>query len=279
MRKCYINLKVEYIEGYAYNTRPLKRRKYYEYNYNKILVAKSNKDAFGIIYYKLLNNSSYGKLLERPHNDIFQNYIREDGTIDSLVIKKEEQQINARFTYLPVGSAIPARSRVCLCETALLFGSENIIYFDTDSIFFLWNDKTKTVWESNLINKEDRLGGWGREHLISKAQFTAPKRYKLQVVGQEKPDVKAGGINFNEFIKEHHKEEFKNIYNPNLMTEKEAIEKIKTSYEEFNIVSSIWKVQRSYRVEGGTIIEFENKEMKIQKKYESIYKKNINDTI
>ena len=255
MLKCYVNLKIEFIEGYAYKMKPLKRKRFYALNYSKRLEAKKKKDQFGIAYYKLLNNSSYGKLLEKPHNEIFENYIRDDGIIDSVVSERPITQINARFTYLPVGSAIPAYSRVNLIETALLFGYENILYFDTDSIFFLWNEKTKAVRESNLINKEDFLGGWGWEELIDKAQFTAPKRYKLKV-GDE-TIVKSAGINFKDYLSTHNELEF----------------------EEINIVSSVWRVQRAYRVEGGTIIEFQNKEMKIVKKYESIYNKNINDTI
>lgn len=253
MMKCYVNLKIEYIEGYAYNFKPLPWRRFYALNYSKRLIAKKNKDQFGIAYYKLLNNSSYGKLLEKPHNEIYENYIRDDGIIDSLITERPNSQINARFTYLPVGSCIPAYSRVNLIETALLFGYENVLYFDTDSIFFLWNDKTKKVRESDLINKDDFLGGRGREELIDKAQFTAPKRYKLKV-GDE-TIVKSAGINFKDYLKTHNEIEF----------------------EEINIVSSVWKVQRAYRVKGGTLIEFQDKEMKVQKKYESIYNKNIND--
>ena len=253
MMKCYVNLKIEYIEGYAYSFKPLPWRRFYALNYSKRLIAKKNKDQFGIAYYKLLNNSSYGKLLEKPHNEIYENYIRDDGIIDSLITERPNAQINARFTYLPVGSCIPAYSRVNLIETALLFGYENVLYFDTDSIFFLWNEKTKKVRESDLINKNDFLGGWGREELIDKAQFTAPKRYKLKV-GNE-TIVKSAGINFKDYLKTHNEIEF----------------------EEINIVSSVRKVQRAYRVKGGTLIEFQDKEMKVQKKYESIYNKNIND--
>ena len=46
-------------------------------------------------------------------------------------------------------------------------------------------------------------------------------------------------------------------------------------YDEINIVSSSWKVQRAYRVKGGTIIEFQDKEMNIQDKYIEIANKNL----
>ena len=53
------------------------------------------------------------------------------------------------------------------------------------------------------MNKENFLGGWAIEEIIDKAQFTAPKRYKLEVKEGDKirTTIKAGGINFD-FYKE-----------------------------------------------------------------------------
>ena len=271
MYKCYVNLRVEYIDGYAYKMSPLKWRRYYADNYNFRLEAKKNKDAFNILYYKLLNNSSYGKLLEKPHNIIYKNIVRPDGIIDSIIEEKEIKEVNARYTYLPVGSCIPAYTRRTLIEGALKLGWENVVYFDTDSIFFIWNKQTEKAWSE--FNQEDFLGGWGWEEFIDKAQFTAPKRYKLESDG--KTTIKAGGINFDEYIKRVHKDEFEAIYDPDEMTEKEAISQVNIPYDEINIVSSEWKVQRAYRVRGGTIIQFQDKKMDIQKKYLSIYEKNV----
>ena len=113
MMKCYKDLKIKYIDGYAYKMRFLPWRNYYAYNYTARLEAKKKGDAFNTMRYKLLNNSSYGKLLEKPHNEILLNTINDLGIIDSNVSLKpeNEQQINAKYTYLPVGSAIPARTR------------------------------------------------------------------------------------------------------------------------------------------------------------------------
>ena len=263
MKKCYVNLKIEYIEGYAYKMRRLPFRRYYAENYNKRLEAKRNKDDFNILYYKLLNNSSYGKLLENPHNVTLINYINDFGIIDSMQEPKEEIEINARFTYIPVGSCIPAYSRVALIELALKFGWKKILYFDTDSIFFLWDKKTAAVWAQ--VNQEDFLGGWGLEEFIDKAQFTAPKRYKTLTNG--KLSVKAGGINFKDWL-------IKNGY----MTEDEGQERPDISivpFEEINIISSKWNVQRAYRVKGGTLIEFQEKEIQVPKKYTEIYERNV----
>lgn len=249
MYQCYVNLQVEYIDYYAYNKKPLKWRKYYEHNYKLRLHAKAIEDTFGILYYKLLNNSSYGKLLERFHSNVFENYISPSGIIDSISYEKNTDEVNAQFTYLPVGSAIPAYTRVVLVSTALLFGWENVVYFDTDSIFVILNDETMKVWESNKIDKRDLLGGWGLEEIIDTAQFACPKRYKT--ISNGLTTIKCAGINFKD--------------------------EDDLSFEETNIISSFWEVRRAYRVNGGTIIDFQSKELKVQDKYKSIYKKNFSE--
>lgn len=274
MRKVYVNLQIDYIDGYAYKCKPFPWRDFYAKNYRQRLEAKKNKDAFNVLYFKLLNNSSYGKLLERPHNIIYANTINEYGIIDSDVIEKEpsEMEVNARYTYLPAGSCIPAYSRVCLIETALLFGWEKICYFDTDSIFVLLDAETWSVWE-NKINKDDFLGGWGLEEIIDRAQFVAPKRYKTEVDGIT--TIKAGGINFDAY-----KEEKINAYleendmDASLEEKQNLAKQYQIDFDEINIVNNSVRVKRAYRVKGGTIIEFQEKTMGVQKKYKEIYENN-----
>ena len=269
MMKCYVDLDIQYIDGYAYDINPLPWRRYYEYNYNKRKEAKKNKDEFFTLLYKLWNNSSYGKHLEKPHNDIYENYIDEDGIITSRIGEKENPLINAKFTYLPVGSCIPAFTRITLVESALKLGWENVIYFDTDSIFFIMNEETMKAWST--FNQTDFLGGWGWEEEIDRAQFTAPKRYKIEVNGIAQ--IKAGGINFDEYKERVHHDEFM-AYMEESDTKKEALAKISLPFDEINIVSSEWEVQRAYRCKGGTLIHFQTKRMDIQKKYIDIYDKN-----
>ena len=256
MKLCYGNLEVEYLDGYAYNMKMLPWRKYYADNYRLRLKAKQEKDDFNILYYKLLNNSSYGKLLEKPHNTIIQNIINENGIIDSIVEEKNTEDIveNAKYTYLPVGSCIPAYSRCTLIRLALRLGWEKVIYFDTDSIFFIWDEETKAVWDKE--NQTDFLGGCAMEEFLTKAQFTAPKRYKATTT-EGKTYVKSGGFNFDAYMKS------------------KGINTL--SYEEVNIVNSKYQVQRAYRVKGGTIIDFQTKEISIQDKYKDIYLKNVNE--
>ena len=258
MQKCYKELKIKYIDGYAYKMRFLPWRNYYALNYESRLKAKQNGDAFNTLRYKLLNNSSYGKLLEKPHNEVLLNCINALGIVDSIVQEKpqNEQLVNAKYTYLPVGSAIPARTRCYLVSTALKFGWEKVIYFDTDSIFILWDEEVEKVWNSDQINKEDWLGGWALEETLGKAQFTAPKRYKTENLDSGVVDIKAGGINFDKYFEEKG------------MTQNEV------PFDEINITCETYKVQRAMRCKGGTIIIFQDKQMSVQKKYKDIFEKN-----
>ena len=279
MKQCYINLEIEFIDGYCYKSRFLPWREFVHDNYVQRLEAKKNYDAYNTLRFKLLNNAgAYGKFVEKPHTEIFENYINEDGIIDSKVVQKEFKEAikmyNAKYTYIPLAS-IPAWSRVELIKTALKFGWENILYFDTDSIFCLYNEHTKHVLETE-INLKDELGGWAVEEICERAQFTAPKRYKLEVKDGDsiKTTIKAGGINFD-FYKEHtHAEELEFYMQEYGLSRKEALQRIDIPFDEVNIISSSWEVQRAYRVKGGTIIEFQTKKMDVQDKYIEVFKKN-----
>ena len=285
MYKCYVNLEIEYLDGYCYKSRFLPWRDFVNDNYHLRQKARLVHDAYNTLRYKLLNNAgAYGKFVEKPHTEIFENYIRDDGIIDSKIIDKKEidkdfeksmKMYNAKYTYIPLGS-IPAWSRVELIETALKFGWENVCYVDTDSIFCIYNDYTKHVLETE-INLKDELGGWAIEEIIERAQFTSPKRYKTEVKTDEglKTTIKAGGINFD-FYKQHTYQEKIDFYmNEYGVSLKEATKMIDIPFDEVNIISSTWMVQRAYRVKGGTIIEFQEKKMDIQKKYLDIYERNM----
>ena len=270
MMKAYIDLEIEYIDGYTYESKPFKWRKYYKDNYDKRLHSRKIKDAFGVLYYKLLNNSSYGKLLEHGHDFVFKNIVDDLGLITSETIEKKDVSINAKYTYIPAGSCIPAYSRVCLIETALKFDKtgRKIVYFDTDSIFVLYDEETEKVWQS--LDHKDYLGGWGLEEMIDRAQFTAPKRYKT-LVGKS-ANIKMAGVNFDDFIRKALAKELAIDYQD---VTRESISKYQIDYTEIDIVDDVYSVNRAYRVKGGTIIDLQPKEIGIQKKYLDIANKNI----
>lgn len=276
MYKCYVNLRITYIDGYCYKCKMLPWREFVQDNYRNRLIAKHNGDAYNTLRLKLLNNSgAYGKFVEKPHNIINENIINEYGIIDSKVSEKDEIKFNAKYTYIPLAT-IPAYGRVCLVDTALKFGWKNVLYFDTDSIFCIWNKETQAIWET--INQKDELGGWGLEEICTRSQFTAPKRYKLEIDTPKgkKTTIKAGGINFDAYKEYTHKEEVERYLSMGML-KKEALSMIDIPFDEVNIISSTWKVQRAYRVKGGSIIEFQEKKMDVQKKYIANYERNIDN--
>ena len=137
---------------------------------------------------------------------------------------------------------------MCLIEHALKLGYENIVYFDTDSIFAIDSPEVEQRIKDNF-DLTDHLGGWSREKDIERGQFTAPKRYKIEEVqddGSTELVVHAAGIN--------------NLEAP--------------SYEDLDLVNGKYDVQGKLRCKGGTLIIFKPKEMKVQSKYKAIYEAN-----
>lgn len=249
MKKAYYDLKIEYIDGYAYRTKFLPWRQYYLDNFNKRNEARVIGDKFEEFHRKLLNNSSYGKLLEKGHDLVYENVIEND-IIDSKTITKDDASINATFTYLPVGSCIPAYTRCYLVESALKLGYKNILYFDTDSIFFLKNDETARGLKQ--IDLRNILGAFGVEKDITRAQFACAKRYKLIEKDEndlEKEEYHLAGVNFKE-------------------------QKI-PNYDELNILNGKYKIQGLERCKGGTLIIFKEKELIIQPKFKEIFANNL----
>ena len=258
-------------------------RGFVKHNYDERLKARAAGNTFYVLFYKLLNNAgAYGKFLENPHNEVFKNTINNLGIIDSIIEHKtpDECKVNAKYTYLPVGSCIPAYSRVELVEHAYKLcmydgvWHDNVLYFDTDSIFFLWNKDTEKIFNEQF-NHNDELTGWDNGLFLTKAQFTAPKRYKT-VDDKGQVEIKAGGINFDKYKEDKVDEEIKSKgLEIDEETRKKMIEDYVIPYEEINIIDSTWEVKRAYRCRGGTIIEFQSKSMSVQKKYMDIYNKNV----
>ena len=204
MYKCYEDLKVEYIDGYSYKMKRLPWRNLLAENYNNRLKCKANGDDYGQKRYKLLNNSFYGKLLENAKANTIVDIINEKGIIDSIELSKDSDSNCGKYAYIPVGSCIPAYSRVALVETALLFDYKDIVYFDTDSIFVMYNDNTRKVWESSRINKINFFGGWGLEGekgLHYGMRAVCSKRY-ITCDSKGNKDVKCAGMSVEEFFKQ-----------------------------------------------------------------------------
>lgn len=246
MYKCYKGLKIRVIEGYYYKTKYLPFRELVANNYRERLKAKKVKDGYLTNYYKLLNNGFYGKLLEHPHNTILMNVILE-GISTSIEIPKEDIAINAKYTYLPVGSSIPAHSRVSLLEAAFKLSPDGskVIYFDTDSVFAIYDEDVEKRWNT-LFNQEDFLGGWGLEEISDRGQFVTPKRYKLEANGEK--IVHAAGFNT---------ELFKDL-----------------SYDDVMLIDNKMAIKRAYKCKGGMIVAFQKKLLNVPEKYKFVYEEN-----
>ena len=249
-RKCYIDFEVKYLDGYAFMAKRFRGWRYIKENYRKRLEAKASGDAFGVSYYKLLNNSAYGKFLEKPHPFTFENIINGEGIIDSVKIEKEGVRPNAKYTYIGVGACIPAYSRCYLIETALEIspdGSE-IIYFDTDSIFYLDTERTRKTIKKVSIGPN--IGQWDYEPTLIKAEFSAPKRYK-GIDEDGKLIVHMAGINFD----------------PDHMP----------SFDELDIDKGLFDIKGHIRCKGGTLIITKQKQLKIAGKYAKYFEVNAED--
>lgn len=249
-KKCYIDFEVKYIDGLSFMAKRFRGWRYVLGNYKKRMKAKKEGDAFGITYYKLLNNSCYGKFLEKPHPITFKNIINEDGVITSEKIEKTDVKPNARYTYIGLGACIPAYSRCYLLETALTISpsGKSIVYFDTDSIFFLDNEETREGIKKIKIGGD--IGDWDYEPTLIKSEFSAPKRYK-GIAEDGKMIVHMAGINFK----------------VNDMP----------SYDELDIDKGQFTIQGSMRCKGGTIIITKQKQLKIAGKYAKYFELNVDD--
>lgn len=287
MYHCYENFSAKFIEGYSYKKKYLPWRKFYKDNYEMRKIAKANKDDFEIHQRKLLNNSSYGKLLEHGHHTCFQNIIDLNGCIDSIehdstnmkkVDNDEESPLFddfAKYTCLQVGSVIPAYTRNYLIDTALKLGWKNIVYFDTDSIFYLDNEETRSNIDKVPIGEE--LGQYGFEADILEGQFSAPKRYKIIEDKGDKVEATyhCAGINFNTKSVRQHDGSLKYYCAGIEVSSKDSI----PNFDELNIVDGVYDVQCTRRCKGGTLIVMKKKQMGVQLKYQSVFEANANKVI
>ena len=241
MFKAYNNLEVEVIDCYTYNKSMLPFADYFKENFRKRELAKDNNDEYHKAYYKLLSNGVYGKLLEGGHNKIIiPDLSSVEGAYNKIVIDEQDDRykVQGKYSYLPVGSCVSAYTRVWLIETALQFGYKNVLYFDTDSIFMLYNEETKKIFKT--IPMERALYNWGLEEISTRAQFTAPKRYKLDIENG-KTVIKSSGFN------------------------------IEGAYDDVDIINNKIEVLQHFRVEGGTLLVPKEKEIRVQEKYKIIF--------
>lgn len=179
---CYKNLKIDWdsCEYYEYNVKELEYAKFFKDNWDKRMIAKKNKDFFGIAIYKLFNNSLYGKTAEKKKHDILKMEYDDESELWNLTSTDDgKSDMNAAITYFPVAVAITAYGRCRLGAFAKLIGFKNLVKTDTDSLFYIRTKKNAKVIKEKL-NLRNELNGWGNENESDCIRFCSAggKRYK-----------------------------------------------------------------------------------------------------
>lgn len=228
---CYINLKMEVLEGYAYKKGVFPFGSYVERNQEERRKLESEGDSIGAAHLKALNVSLYGKLIQKPSTERLNQVEDSEGLLDTESEERDEEK-EANYIYEPAGSAIPALSRFHLVQLAEKFGFDNVMYNETDSLIVLLNEHTKAVLDSMELKKE--LGYWHIEAFAKRAYFPMAKRYKYERDDGETV-IKGAGIDVSGFSKD---------------------------YDEAAIVGTSVAMRQKRRAKGGTLLVKINKKLK-----------------
>ena len=131
-------------------------------------------------YIKLLEISKYPKVVLEK-NFSFLTYYGIDRNLFSLKINKKlgDEYLQCR----QIGSIITSRARINLVNTMIKIGWKNVKYFDTDSIYFYWNNETKKAIKKIEIDNH-KLGAWCWEKKMKKMKILGPKKYQLQIIAE-----------------------------------------------------------------------------------------------
>ena len=162
MKEAYKNFNYKILNCYEYDCdyTPFKDFFLSEFNKKKNSVNKTERNR-----HKLIINSTYGKFGEKEHKREYylKKCVDESGIeyYDTDVIKLEDAK-DAKYEYVPLASSITAYARHNLYSMAKYMNIRNIVYCDTDSLFFIINDESlagyKKMKENNLIGKD--VGQW-----------------------------------------------------------------------------------------------------------------------
>lgn len=160
--------------------------KFYDFKSNAKKLGYSKAE---IYVYKVLLNGLYGIPALRPYFNLFK---RKDGTQEfyNTINGFENNERNILFSIAVTAYAF--RNLIePLKKTDIKNIDKNILYFDTDSIFF--KDTIKDDMLNGLDMDPIRLGAWDVEHKnIDKMYILNHKKYAFEYKG--KINVVAGGI-------------------------------------------------------------------------------------
>lgn len=223
--KCYNYAEVAIEDMYIYKTKFSRFGGYFVDNYRQRLNAKSKGDNYGVMYFKILNNSFYGKQGEKAYNTI---KIPQIDSLGNVYIVKEElpleqQKYLSTYTYIPMFSCISALQRCEMMKGIFTIGLAHYYYCDTDSHFTDISLESMTYFKS--LEHRDFIGCWDNGEELERAEFVGEKRYKTLTKS-------------NETI----------IHNSGFTYENGEV------YKDVNLVNDIRTVNTKVRVIGGTIV-------------------------
>lgn len=194
---------------YAFKTRVIKELK----DFLKKFKTIKSKGGIYKIYAKLMMNSIYGKMAQRPEmasKGYFLNNKDEYEKYDYTTIVKKAK-------YLPLGIAISAYARYDLIK-AIQANKDRFIYCDTDSIHLLGYEKPK-----GIKIHSDEFGKWKNEwegNIFGKCLgflYAGAKRYMVSF--ENKNIIKIAGVNNGDWKKQQTLESLYDV----LINEKEIL--------------------------------------------------------
>lgn len=182
-------------------------KEYVEYFYNARLQEKKNGNVAAVLFFKLLLNSPYGKFAECAHstheivnetseiheiinknNGILKSFNYNDDKIMFEYSKETDSHTIGKLARF--SSYIAALSRCNLSKFMRAVKWKNVLYCDTDSVFFLDTKIDLSAFTDNV-----ELGKWKYETStpIIRCIFILPKIYRYECLDGTS-DQKAKGI-------------------------------------------------------------------------------------
>lgn len=198
------NAKIEIMGGYKFKTLNNIFYSYYK-RYFKLKNDYAGTNLKPIV--KILLNSLYGKFGENLHirNGFVTICELESGALSFKEIDDEKKDcINTKYLPIAIFTTSYARSQLVGTAHKLNIIGSNVIYCDTDSIYFMcekWNVKNGELCvngnDTGININSDILGNWDVDDYSIKSMVAyAPKRYGV-IYSNGSKKIKCAGINKN----------------------------------------------------------------------------------
>lgn len=156
-----------------------------EYTLMKIQ-GKEEGNATKESFAKLVLNSFYGKLASNPKRVERKLILNEKGMVDFL--STDEYYLADKKYYSAFSSCVTAWARVNLRTTLYKVGFNNVLYFDTDSLYTTLQVNEIKEKCGDILHKTE-LGKWDIEKEYTKFKAIGAKKYMLygKSYGKDKP--------------------------------------------------------------------------------------------